>query len=176
MNHFFITAVAMLWFSSQGWSQNSAHDYNMSLLKDGKILSVKDSSDKRQSVKMTAQMGEHQLKNMRDHLEAITEIVGAMVNKDFKKMEKGASRLASSPKMKMMCNNMGKATPGFTKMGLALHSTADKMVHAAKNKDHNLFVKKLGATLRTCTSCHSAFKQEIVSQKRLHQFMGKNFR
>ena len=170
-----ITSVFILscLFSIQAWSQNTAHDYNMSLLKDGEIPSQVSTSDKRRPVKMTAEMAEHQLKNMRDHLEAITAIVGAMAKKDFKKMKKESLRLASSPKMKMMCNNMGKATPGFTAMGLALHSTADKLVHAAKKKDYDLFVRKLGSTLRTCTSCHSNFKQEVVTQEAFHKSMMK---
>lgn len=158
--------------SLQAWSQNTAHDYNMSLLNNGYKVS---SLDKRRPVKMTEEMAEHQLKNMRDHLESITAIVVAMGTRDFKKMEKESTRLASSPKMKLMCENMGKATPGFTQMGLVLHSTADKLVHAAKKKDYGLFVKKLGATLRTCTSCHSAFKQKIVSQEELHKSMMKSF-
>lgn len=171
-----LVSMSVLLFSLQGWSQNSAHDYNMSLLKNGKIPNPMSSSGNRRSVKMTKEMAKHQLRNMRNHLEAITAIVAAMVNKDFKKMEKESLRLASSPKMKMMCNNMGKATPGFTKMGLALHSTADLLVHAAKNKDYDLFVKKLGATLQTCTSCHSSFKQEIVTQEELHKSMMKSLK
>ena len=158
----------------QVWSQNSAHNYNMSLLKNGKIPSQDTSSDNRKPVKMTAAMGEHQLRNMRDHLEAVAAIVKAMTTKDFKRMEIESIRLGSSPEMKTMCNKMGKATPGFTDMGLALHSTADKLVHAAKKKDYNLFVKELGATLQTCTSCHSSFKQEIVTQEVFHEFMMKS--
>ncbi|RLA62819.1 MAG: hypothetical protein DRQ89_08410 [Epsilonproteobacteria bacterium] len=162
--------IFSIFISSQGWAQNSAHNYNMSLLNNGHEI---NSSDKRRPVKMTAEMSKHQLKNMRDHLEAIASIVSALAIKDFEKMQKESVRLASSPKMKMMCNNMGKATPGFTEMGLVLHSTADKLVHAAKKKDYDLFVKKLGATLRTCTSCHSTFKQEIVSQEEFHKSMSK---
>jgi hypothetical protein len=169
-------SMLVLLFSFQGWSQNTAHDYNMSLLKNGEIPSQASTSDKRRPVKMTDEMAEHQLKNMRDHLEAITAIVGVMAKKDFKKMEKESLRLASSPKMKMMCNNMGKATPGFTAMGLALHSTADKLVHAAKKKDYDLFVRKLGSTLRTCTSCHSTFKQEVVTQEVFHKSMMESFK
>lgn len=168
--------IFVIFFSLEGWSQNTAHDYNMSLLKNGKIPTQVSSSDKRRPVKMTAEMAEHQLRNMRDHLEAITGIVDAMAGKDFKKMEKESLRLATTPEMKMSCNNMGKATPGFSEMGLALHSTADKLVHAAKKKDYDLFVRKLGATLRTCTSCHSSFKQEIVTQEEFHKSMMKNFK
>ena len=138
-------------------------------------VKAQNSEDNRQPVKMTIEMSVHQLKNMRDHLDAVTSIVEALGSKDFKKMETESLRLASSPKMEMMCNNMGKATPGFTKMGLALHKSADQLVHIARKKDYNRFVKKLGKTLRTCTSCHSSFKQEVVSRKVLHESMMKSF-
>lgn len=130
-------------------------------------------SDKRRALKMTKEMSIHQLQNMRDHLEAITGIVEAMATKDYKQMELESKRLASSPQMKMMCSHMGKATPGFTQMGLALHQTADKLVHAAKKKNYDQFVTLLGRTLKTCTSCHSSFKQEIVTQDILHNSMMK---
>jgi hypothetical protein len=168
--------VFLLLFSYRVWPQNTAHDYNMSLLNNDHKLNKSGQLDNRQPVKMTVKMSEHQLKNMRGHLEAITAIVGAIVKRDFKKMEKEAARLASSPKMKMMCNNMGKATPGFTEMGLVLHSTADELVHAAKKKDYELFVSKLESTLLTCTSCHSAFKQEIVSQEMFHKSIMKSIK
>jgi hypothetical protein len=158
---------------SNVWAQQSAHDYNMSLLNKGMTMEQITSGDERQPVKMTKEMAEHQLKNMRDHLEAITGIVDAMADKNFKKMKLESKRLASSPKMKQMCNNMGKATPGFTEMGLALHSAADTLVHAAEKKNYNQFVKNLSTTLHTCTSCHSAFKQQIVSQEELHKEMMK---
>ena len=160
-------------FTSPAWSQHSAHDYNMSLLNKGMSIVQVTAVDSREPVKMTKEMAEHQLKNMRDHLEVITAIVDAMADKNFEEMRKESVRLASSPEMKKMCNNMGKATPGFTEMGLALHSAADGLVHAAKKKNYDKFVKNLGATLHTCTSCHSSFKQEIVTQEELHREMMK---
>lgn len=119
-------------------------------------------NDTRAPIVMTAQMSQHQLSNMRGHLEAIHEAVTAMATKDFDKMKKASQKLASSAQMIQMCEHMGKETPGFTEMGLALHKSGDELVHAAEKKDYNLYVKKLGATLKTCIACHSAFKQEIV--------------
>jgi cytochrome c556 len=148
---------------------NSAHNYNMSLLNKGMTIDEITTSDKRKPVKMTKKMAEHQLGNMRDHLDALTAIVESMVKKDFKQMEVEAKRLASNPKMTKTCENMGKATPGFTKMGLSLHHAADELVNEAKSKDYEGFVKKLGKTMRTCTSCHSAYKQEIVTQEQMHK-------
>lgn len=120
------------------------------------------SNDSRTSIPMTVQMSQHQLSNMRDHLEAVQEAVSAMATKNFELMKKASKRLASSPEMTQMCEHMGKGTPGYTEMGLALHKSGDELVHAADKKDYDLFVKKLGATLQTCTACHSAFKQEVV--------------
>lgn len=120
------------------------------------------SGDTRTPIPMTAQMSQHQLSNMRDHLEAIQEAVSALASKNFEKMKKASKRLASSPEMTQMCEHMGRGTPGYTEMGLALHKSGDELVKAADKNDYDLFVKNLGTTLQTCTSCHSAFKQEVV--------------
>lgn len=120
------------------------------------------SSDSRVAIPMTTQMSQHQLANMRDHLEAVQQSVAGLVAKNFKQMEVAAKKLASSPQMTQMCEHMGRGGPGYTEMGLALHKAGDELVHAAQKKNADLFMKKLEATLQTCTACHAAFKQEVV--------------
>lgn len=131
------------------------------------------SNDTRTPIPMTAQMSQHQLSNMRDHLEAIQEAVSAMATKNFDQMKKASKKLASSPEMTQMCEHMGKGTPGYTEMGLALHKSGDELVHAAEKKNYDLFVKKLGATLQTCTACHAAFKQEVVPDSVFQKLQSK---
>lgn len=130
-------------------------------------------TDGRKPLIMTPQMAQHQLANMRDHLEAIEGVVAGLSSKDFKAIQASAKRLASSPEMNQMCEHMGMNTPGFTKMGLALHKSGDELVAAAEKKDFDLVVSKLGATLKTCTACHSAFKQEIVSHQEFQNWQTK---
>lgn len=132
------------------------------------------SKDSRTPIPMTAQMSEHQLSNMRAHLEAIQEAVSAMATKNFDQMKKASKKLASSPEMTQMCEHMGRGTPGYTEMGLALHKSGDELVHAAEKKNYDLFVKKLGVTLHTCTACHSSFKQEVVADSIFQKLQTKS--
>lgn len=119
-------------------------------------------SDSRKPVKLNAMMAKHQLANMREHLNAVQEIIAAMSDRNFQGMKTASQKLATTPQMAMMCEHMGQMTPGFTQMGMALHTEADKLVVLADKKDYNGFVKQLSVTTKTCTSCHAQFKQEII--------------
>ena len=59
---------------------------------------------------------------------------------------------------------MGAATPGFSEMALNFHRTADTIADAARNKDGAAVLSALNKTLQTCTSCHAAFRQDVVDE------------
>jgi hypothetical protein len=107
-------------------------------------------------------MANHQRQNMRDHLAAVQEIVAAVAAKDFSGVEKAAVRIGFSEQMGMMCQHMGAGAPGFTEAALGFHHTADSISSAAKRKDAEQVLSALSATLSTCTSCHSTFKEKVV--------------
>jgi cytochrome c556 len=109
-------------------------------------------------------MASHQKQNMRDHLLAVQEIVRALASDDFAAVERAAARIGSSPETGQMCTHMGAAAPGFTEQALAFHDTADGIAVAARQRDRTRVLDRLGATLETCTSCHSAWKQRVVDE------------
>ncbi len=127
-------------------------------------MSSMTSADSRKPLKLTSMMAEHQKQNMRDHLEAVRDLTEAFIDKNYKKIEEAGKRLGTSPEMQMMCNHMGKNTPGFTEMGLKMHKEADKIILAARKKDMKAVLVATNKTLQSCTNCHSSFKQEIVSE------------
>jgi hypothetical protein len=118
--------------------------------------------DTRSPVPLVPMMANHQKQNMRDHLAAVQEIVAAVAVNDFAAMEKAAGRIGYSAQMGAMCTHMGAGAPGFTEAALHFHHTADSIAEAAKRQDTQGVVTALSATLSTCTSCHSTFKQEVV--------------
>jgi cytochrome c556 len=59
---------------------------------------------------------------------------------------------------------MGAAAPGFTEQALGFHAAADRIAVAARERDRARVAAELGATLETCTSCHAAWKQQIVDE------------
>lgn len=123
-----------------------------------------DRMDTRAPVPLLPMMANHQKQNMRDHLVAVQEITAALAADDFPAIERAASRIGFSEQMGQMCSHMGAGAPGFTEQALNFHHTADRIGTAARDRDRARVVTELGATLRTCTSCHAAWRQQIVDE------------
>jgi cytochrome c556 len=109
-------------------------------------------------------MANHQKQNMREHLEAVRDIVAALSSDDFAAIERASAKLGFSQQMGQMCTRMGAGAPGFTEQALAFHHTADRIGEAAKQHDRARVLVELSATLEACTSCHAAWKQEVVDE------------
>jgi cytochrome c556 len=119
--------------------------------------------DARSPVPLTPMRAQHQKEMMRGHLEAVSDITNGLATDDWPAIEAAADLLGSSPQMQTMCEHMGAGADGFTERALAFHTTADVIGAAARAKDHAGVEKALGTTLQGCTSCHAAFRQEVVS-------------
>lgn len=119
--------------------------------------------DQRRPVPLLPMMAQHQKQNMREHLEAVQEVVAASAIGDFNGVAGAARRMGFSETMGRMCEHMGAAAPGFTEQALAFHHTADEIVTAANRQDGPAVLSALSKTLRACTSCHATFKQQLVS-------------
>ena len=129
--------------------------------------------DLRKPLPLLEFMAEHQKKNMREHLEAIRDIVSGTVKKDFVKIKDAGLRLGSSPQMNMMCDHMGQAAPGFTPMALKMHTEADKIAIAADKKDMEGVMIATERTLQSCTSCHAVYKQQVVTEEEWNKLTKK---
>lgn len=124
---------------------------------------VLDQLDQRRPVPLLPMMAQHQKENMREHLEAVQEVVAAAAMGDFDKVGVAAKRLGSSASMERMCEHMGAAAPGFTEQALSFHHTADEIGTAAAKRDGAAVLSALSKTLSACTSCHSTYKQQLVA-------------
>ena len=123
-----------------------------------------DRMDTRAPVPLLPMMANHQKQNMRDHLVAVQEIVAAIAADDFAGVERAVGRIGFSEQMGQMCTHMGAGAPGFTEQALNFHHTADRIGAAARARDRARVLTELGATLQTCTSCHAAWKQQVVDE------------
>lgn len=123
-----------------------------------------DRMDTRTPVPLLPMMANHQKQNMRDHLVAVQEIVTALASDDYPAIERAAGRIGFSEQMGQMCTHMGAGAPGFTEQALNFHHTADRITAAAHDRDRARVLTELGATLQTCTSCHAAWKQQVVDE------------
>ncbi|MCF6182441.1 hypothetical protein [Lutibacter sp.] len=115
-------------------------------------------NDKRIPLKLNAMQKNHQLKNMRSHLEAIQNIIGLLSQEKYNEASKIAYvKLGSTTEMKLMCASFGNKQ--FENLGLNFHKSADKMSEIFKNKDKNKSLEALSNTMNYCVKCHSTFKQ-----------------
>ncbi len=119
----------------------------------------------RRDLPVTPAMAEHHLQMMREHLESIQKVTAALAEKNFDQALLAAQSLVSSSSTTAQCNAMGSAAPGFSAMGLKLHSQADLMIVSIKNRNLIPALKQLGSTLQTCTSCHASYRHKIVTEE-----------
>ena len=120
--------------------------------------------DSRKALPLLPMMADHQKQNMREHLAAVQEIIGALATDNFTRVENAARLLGFSEEMGRMCTHMGSGAPGFSERALAFHRTADAIAVAARQRDKASVLKQLGVTLEACTSCHATWKQQVVDE------------
>ncbi|MBK8012029.1 MAG: cytochrome c [Deltaproteobacteria bacterium] len=78
-------------------------------------------------------------------------------------MASASALIESSPQMQQMCQHMGAGAHGFTEMALDFHRRADAIGVAARAHDVAAVLRATSNTLESCTGCHAAFRQDVVS-------------
>lgn len=101
---------------------------------------------------------QHQLANMRAHLDAVRKIILSIAENDFD----GASEIASNQlgmnkKMMAMCNSFGNET--FKSMGMTFHKSGDELAKTLKTGDLQASLRASNTTMSSCVSCHATFRQ-----------------
>jgi cytochrome c556 len=123
---------------------NHHHDMNM--------------MDTRTSLGLSAEMKQHQLSNMRSHVEAIKSIVGLMSENKFEDASKIAhAKLGLTPEMKEMCDKFDNEK--FKTLGYAFHRSGDDLGDALQTKDVNASLRALNKTMEYCVECHATYRQ-----------------
>ena len=114
--------------------------------------------DDRVSLGLSPQMKQHQLSNMRSHLDAVQAIVSLIAKEDFDKASEIArSKLGLSEEMQRMCNMFDNKD--FKARGLAFHESGDILSDTLKTKDTNKSLRALSSTLNHCVQCHAVYRQ-----------------
>ena len=114
--------------------------------------------DKRISLGFSPAMKQHQLANMRSHVQAVQSIVGLVSEGSFEKASHIAhSKLGLTDEMKKMCNSF--KNEAFRNLGLAFHKSGDELGEALKTKNITVSLKALHTTMGYCVQCHATFRQ-----------------
>ena len=114
--------------------------------------------DTRTSLGLPEEMKQHQLSNMREHLAAISSIIGLLSENRFEEASKIArTKLGLNPEMQKMCSSFGNEK--FTALGMAFHQSGDDLGDALKTKDVNTSLRALNKTMQYCVECHAVYRQ-----------------
>lgn len=114
--------------------------------------------DGRISLNLNEMQKNHQLSNMRSHLEAVQEITVLLSQDDYDKASEIAyTKLGSTTEMKLMCASFGDK--GFENLGLEFHKSADEMSEVFKKRNKENSLTALSNTLNYCVQCHATYKQ-----------------
>lgn len=118
--------------------------------------------DHRRPVPLQPMMAWHQKQDMMEHLVAIQRITDGLAREDWEAIASASALIESSPQMQQTCQHMGAGTDGFTEMALDFHRRADAIGEAARARDGAAVLGAMSNTLKACTGCHAAFRQEVV--------------
>lgn len=97
---------------------------------------------------------------MREHLEAIRDIVAALGRQDFERAAKVAHDELGFPKHHEAMKRETGATfpPKYHELAMAHHQEAEDLAKAIPSKDLQTILPQLEKTIGACVSCHQAYK------------------
>jgi len=122
------------------------------------VKKPKKTLDKRISLGLNLKQKNHQLSNMRSHLEAVQNITMLLANDEYEKASVLAyQELGSTTEMKLMCASFGNEN--FENLGVSFHKSADEMSETFKLKNKDESLKALSNTMNYCIQCHATFRQ-----------------
>lgn len=120
--------------------------------------------DARQLVKFPAEMREHTLANMRDHLLALAQIQESLANGQHDRAADIAEQRLGMSSLKLHgAHDVARfMPPAMQEAGTAMHRAASQFATAAKDASvTGDFKSLLGALARvnhTCVACHASFR------------------
>jgi hypothetical protein len=141
-----ILSIAMLSFAGACFAEEHMHHHDAT-------------DDNRLSLGLSTEMRQHQLSNMRSHVDAVRSIVGLIAEGDFDKASEIAHfKLGLTPEMQSMCSTMS-GNEKFVNLAFAFHRSGDDLGDALLTKDAKTSLRALNKTMQYCVECHATFRQ-----------------
>jgi cytochrome c556 len=116
--------------------------------------------DTRELVQLPEMMQHHMMKNMRDHMKSINEILSSLANDDLDTAAQVAEqRLGMSSLESHNASHMAKFMPeGMRQAGTSMHTAASRFALKAQEGDLLAAYKKLPEITSACVACHAAYR------------------
>lgn len=134
------------------------HEHGHTMIKEGAP------ADSRQDERVALGLGavaEAGMKlTMREHLEAIRDIVASLGRQEFDAAAKVAHEELGFPKHHQAMQREAGATfpPKYHELAMAHHQEAEDLAKVLPSKDLKTILPKLVRTIGACVSCHRAYK------------------
>jgi hypothetical protein len=147
--------VGLLSLTAVGQAQ---HDHGHSMIKEGTPGDSHPDERVALGLSPTAEAG--MKLTMREHLEAIRDIVAALSRQEFEAAAKVAHEELGFPKHHQAMQREGGATfpPKYHELAMAHHQEAEDLAKVIPSKDLKTILPKLEKTIGVCVSCHRAYK------------------
>ena len=157
-----LKSVILLLIAATIFTSCNGNKTKKEVVKKETEFTIKENSkmgnDKRISLKLNAMQKNHQKKIMRDHLDAVQNIVSLLASDKYDEASKLAyNRLGSTTKMKLMCASFGDKN--FENLGIEFHKSADKMSEIIKKRNKDASLNALSNTMHYCVQCHATYRQ-----------------
>lgn len=138
--------IGIIGFNAASAADEKMHHHEMNMM------------DTRASLNLSTEMKQHQLSNMRSHVEAVKSIIGLMSENKFEDASKTAhAKLGLTPETQKMCSMFDNEN--FKKLGLAFHKSGDDLGDVLQTKDVNASLRALNKTMQYCVECHATYRQ-----------------
>jgi len=97
---------------------------------------------------------------MREHLEALQEILGTLARDDYERAAMVAHEELGFPKHhQAMQREQGFAFPSeYQKLAMAHHQVAEDLADVIPSKDMPRILEHLDRTVKACVNCHQTYK------------------
>jgi hypothetical protein len=144
------------------WLVSAQHQHEHDPASHAKAAAPAD--DRRLQVEFPAELRDHTLANMRDHLRALQEIQAALATGKFDQAaDVSERRLGMSSLIAHGAHDVAKFMPqGMQDMGTAMHRSASRFAIAAQDaaaaNDVKPALGALAEVTATCVACHSAYR------------------
>ena len=104
------------------------------------------------------------MQGLRDNL---VEITDGLLTDDFELVERGASAIASHPRIppaqvQLVAAELGKEMPVFKQFDTRVHDLAVQISTAAKNGDSTAAISAFEDMIDGCFGCHSVYKDRVA--------------
>lgn len=137
---------------------NAQHDHGHPMIEEG--TPVESRQDERAPLSLSQSAEAGMKLTMREHLEAIRDIVASLGRQEFEQAAKVAHEELGFPKHhQAMQREAGATFPlKYHELAMAHHQEAEDLAKVIPSKDLKMILPQLERTIEACVACHQAYK------------------